>query len=70
MNASEVERATRLVVDAAKRWKEARGKWYKSATDKNADDLNYAEQRLSEAISAYDKAKRIATATAQSGDSQ
>lgn len=68
MSTDDVERAIRGVIDAAQRWKEARGKWYKSATDRNAENWNDAEQRLSEAISAYERAKRIGTAAANSGD--
>lgn len=62
MKTADIDRARQSVVDAARRWKAARSKWYTSATDKNADDWNYAEQRLSDAISAYEKAAQIATA--------
>lgn len=68
MSTDDVQRAMRGVIDAVLRWREARGKWYKSRTDRNANNWHDAEQRLSEAISAYERAKRIETAAANSGE--
>ena len=62
-----LDRKMRAVVYAARRWKEARATWLSRGSDRHYDEFVVKQEMLSQAVSSYEQAVRIATATINQG---